>query len=340
MHIDFSKGKILPRLLLAAIILVSVPFGVKVSAAGIALTVTPSAQAVSTATGVASVSYTTSAAMPIGTVILLSYDSTYTGTLTTANTTVNTAAPTTITNATASGRTTSTITTSAAILSGATVTIATTALTSPASAGNYSFIISSSIGDNGGNLQYVGQANVVLVKALVPATLSFAIRNTADTANTNLCDMGTLTTTAVGTCGYRLKVGTNATNGYTVNVATSGNLTTGTASLPNAAVGAGGTGGTAITAGTPRYGAVITKGSATSAAATTLASVYNAGATNSVSYVNGSAATLVTVAGTNSPSVSGDVTNTSLVTHKAAISSNTAAGLYTQTATYTIIPSY
>jgi hypothetical protein len=317
----------------------TVPFASRVEAAGVAVTVTPSTQTVSTA-GTTTVSFATSAALPIGSTIILNYDSTYTGTLTTANLTVNTVAPTTVVNATASGRTTSTITTANAITSGATVTISTTGLTSPASAGNYSFAISTSVGDAGANLQYSGQANVVLVRALVTPTLSFAIRNTGDTANTNLCDMGTLSTTAVGTCGYRLKVGTNATNGYTINVTTSGNFTTGSASLANAAVGTGGTGGTAITAGTPGYGAVITKGSATSAAATTLASVYNAGATNSVSYVNTTAATVVTVAGTNNPAASADTTNTSLVTHNAAIASDTAAGLYTQTNTYTIIPSF
>ena len=334
-----SNSKFLSYVVLGGLILATVPFASRVEAAGVAVTVTPSTQTVATA-GTTTVSFTTTATLPIGSTIILNYDSTYTGTLSTANTTVNAVAPTILTNATASGRTTSTITTASAVTSGSAVTIATTALTSPVSAGNFSFAISTSVGDAGANLQYSGQANVVLVRALVTPTLSFVIRNIGDTANTNLCDMGTLSTTAVGTCGYRLKVGTNATNGYTVNLTTSGNFTTGTASLTNAAVGTAGTGGTAITAGTPGYGAVITKGSATSAAATTLASVYNAGATNSVSYVNTSSATLITVAGTNNPAASADTTNTSLVTHNAGIASDTAAGLYTQTNTYTIIPSF
>lgn len=335
------QTKLLSYMVLGGMLLATVPFASKVEAAGVAVTVTPSAQTVSTA-GSTTVSFTTSAALPLGSVILLSYDSSYTGTLTTANTTVNATAPTVaITNAISGSTTTSTITTAAAIVSGATVTIATTALTSPATAGNYAFTISTSV-DSGSNLQYSGQANVVLVRALVTPTLSFVIRNTGDTANTNLCDMGTLSTTAVGSCAYRLKIGTNATNGYTINVSTSGNFTNGTAFIPNAAAGAGGSGGSAITAGTPGYGVVITKGAATNggATATSLAAAYNAGATNSVSYVNTPATTIQTVSGSNNPAASADVTNTALVTHNAAISSDTAAGLYTQKDTYTIIPSF
>jgi hypothetical protein len=334
--LNFCKATFL--VLISFTLTVFIPVSMSVEAAGIALSVSPSTQVVSTS-GSITLSYTTSAAMAIGTTILVSYDSGYTGTLSTANTTVNGTAPTSITNATASGRTTATITTANAIASG-TVTIVTSALSTSAAAGNYSFTVSSSIGDNGANFQYVGQANVVLVRGTVQATLSFAIRNSADTANTNLCDMGNLSTTAVGNCAYRIKVGTNATNGYTVNVTTSGNFTTGTNSLSNAAVGSGGSGGTALVAGTSGYGVVVNKGVETSSGATTLASAYNAGATNSVSYVNTGVATVVTAAGPNNPAVSGDTTNTSLVTHNAAIASDTPAGVYTQTATYTVIPSY
>ncbi len=75
--------------------------------------------------------------------------------------------------------------------------------------------------------------NVVNVSANVGASLSFNIVNLGDTADTNVCQLGNVTTlTAVdldavddgdGECGYGLAVGTNATNGFTVQVTGSAN---------------------------------------------------------------------------------------------------------------------
>jgi hypothetical protein len=181
----------------------------------------------------------------------------------------------------------------------------------------------------------------VTVRARVPLQLAFVIRNTGDTANTNICDMGDLTTSAIGNCEYRLKVTTNAKTGYTINVATSGNFTNGTDTFANAAAGAGGTGGTLQVIGTERYGVKVTKGAITGAGGTTtLAAVYDAGATNNVSYVNTSSVTLITANKPNNPLASADTTNTTLVRHEGEISTNTPAGLYTQTVTYTIAPSF
>ena len=169
--------------------------------------------------------------------------------------------------------------------------------------------------------------------------LAFAIRDTTDTSNTNLCDMGDLTIAAVGNCEYRLKVTTNARLGYTINSTTTGNFTNGTDNFNNAAVGTGGTGGTAIAAGTEHYGVIITKGSITGAAGTTtLASAFNGGA-NDVAYTHTASSTILTANKPNSPATT-DVTNTTLVRHEAAISSNTPAGIYSQTVTYTIAPSF
>lgn len=215
-------------------------------------------------------------------------------------------------------------------------------LTTPVAAGNYMFQVNTSAGgtgDFGAVLQYVGGANDVEVRAFVPTNLSFVIRNVGDTDNTNTCDLGNLSTTTVASCAYRLKVGTNAANGYTIQVTTTGNLTNGVQGFANAAAGSGGTGGTNIVAGTERYGARITKGNITNGT-TSLASAYDAGATNSVSYVNTVAANLVTATGPNAPAASGDVTNTTLVTHNAAISPNTTPGNYTQTITYTVNPAF
>lgn len=306
------------------------------SAQGATITLSPSTVAVSTATTV-TLSLTTTAAVPVGgTIQVARPTSGYTGTGSLA---VSAGAIGATTNTTSGTDTLHTATVSTQIPAGA-LTITVSGLTSAATAGNYSFRVFTSAGNYGGAFQYVGQANVVTVRARVTASLAFVIRNSADTADSNTCDMGDLTVSTVGTCSYRLKVTTNARSGYSVNVQTSGNFSNGSDTFANAAAGTGGTGGTNITAGTETYGALITPGSITgSGGSVSLASAYNAGATNDVSYVNTSSATLLTANKPNNPATT-DTTNTTLVRHDAATSGSTPAGLYTQTVTYTVSPSF
>ena len=135
----------------------------------------------------------------------------------------------------------------------------------------------------------------------------------------------------------RLKVTTNASNGYSIASRTSGSLINDDAiPIPNANVGPV---GNAITVGTPRYGVIITPGSITGAGTNTLSSTFGAGA-NVVQYNHATTLTLLTSTGVNGPAASGDTANTVLVTHYLNISGNTEAGNYTQSSTYTIIPNF
>jgi len=305
-----------------------------VEAAGVTPTITPSDQTVDTTASV-DVEFTTSGDLNIGDTIELFYPDSYTGTLTTANITVNGVAPSAVVNNTVGTEVQSILTLANAITTGSNVTISTTGLTTPVAAGNYAFkIVTPS--DFGGNFQYVGEDNVVEVRAFVPMSLSFAIRDSADSADTNVCDMGTVTTAAVGECSYRLKVGTNAENGYIVTVAVDGDFDNGSHNAVNAAPGAA---GTAITAGTETYGAIIDEGVVTSASGVTVAAAYDAG-TNEVAYNNTTPANLLTAAGPNSPLATGDTTNTSLVTHRFGIADETPSGRYLQEVTYTVSPSF
>ena len=307
---------------------------VKVSAAGVSVSLTPSTANVST-TGNITLAYTSTVSVPTtGTISIGMPSGAYTGTPTF---TIGAAAAT-FTSGTSGGVITYTLTPGAVVAVGS-VSIVISGFTTPSAQQNAAFTVTTSTGDYGGAFQYVGSANVVQVRAFVPTSLSFSIRNSADTANTNTCDMGNLVTTTVGNCTYRLKIAQNATNGVNVFVTTSGNFTNGTASFTNAVAGTGGTGGTAITTGAENYGVLIAKGSITNGT-TALTTAYNGGATNSVLFTNTTAASMLTYSGPNNPSASGDTTNTALVTHNAAISSNTRAGLYTQTVTYTVTPSF
>ncbi len=324
---------------LVALTLVIMAFGnlglVQTRAAGVNVVLSPSTMTVSSATTV-TLTFTTTAPVPVnGTIQVYRPTAGYTGTAALA---VSAGAIGATTNTVSGSDTLSTATVSTQIPAGA-LTITVSGLSTSATAANNSFKIYTSAGDYGGAFQYVGLANVVTVRARVLSTLSFAIRNNTDTGDTNICDMGDLIVSAIGACEYRLKVATNAANGYTINVTTSGNFTNGAYPFANAAVGSGGTGGTAQVAGTELYGAIITKGSITSIGGTTvLAALYNAGASN-VSYVNTASATLLTANKPNSP-VASDTTNTTLVRHEAAISNATPAGIYQQTVTYTVSPSF
>lgn len=171
--------------------------------------------------------------------------------------------------------------------------------------------------------------------------LAFAIRNVSDTSGSNLCQLGTATTTSLSQCQYRLKITTNATNGYTVFVETNAGLNNGVHSIEDAAVGTGGGGGhdiSDLTVGTERYGAFIVAGSATSGTAT-LANLFNAGAVNEVRFNNSPSTTLYTVNGPNNPGVT-DTVNTALITHRLNISTSTPAGFYKQKIIYTVTPNF
>lgn len=307
-------------------------------AGGVTPTITPSAQAVATA-GSISLQYNVGAAMSAGSTITLNYNTGYTGTITTANTTVNTVAPTSVSAPVVTGSTARVVITLANSVSAAgSLNLTMTGLTTPVTAGNYAFTLSTSTNDFGGNFQYVGEANVVEVRAFVPLRLAFSIRNTSDTANTNVCDLGEVSTTAVASCAYRLKVSTNAASGYTVSMQANGNLTNGVYSIANAS--AGPTGST-ITAGTELYGVKVDAGSITGTGTISTLSSYTSSVSNSVYYASTTAANIIQSTGPNStPAAGGDTTNTSLITHRLAISDNTPVGNYTQRITYKVTPTF
>jgi Domain of unknown function (DUF2341) len=168
---------------------------------------------------------------------------------------------------------------------------------------------------------------------------SFVLRNSTDTGPyTNSCDFGDLSTSSVATCQYRLKYSTSSGNGYTIQVQTSSGLTNGADVIANAAAGTGGAGGTLISAGSERYGAIITPGSCTRGT-TTLANAFSPTPGNSVLFNYPTATTVLSCNGQNIP-LATDTTNTTLVTLNASISTNTPAGIYTQTVTWTVVPNY
>jgi hypothetical protein len=211
----------------------------------------------------------------------------------------------------------------------------TTVTSNPATQGFYQVVIktldvssSDATLDQGAAVVSVGDEEDVTVTAEVNPSLAFAIRNTADTAEltSNLCALGTLTTTAVSTCAYRLKVSTNADDGYTVTITSDGALNTATADID--AIAEEGT----VTLGTEGYGILFAGGASSEGGV----SITESGDfSDDDTPIPTSATTLYTSDGPNAPSAP-DTTNTALVTHRAAIDAATPSGTYDQVVTYAV----
>jgi hypothetical protein len=220
-------------------------------------------------------------------------------------------------------------------------------VTSPATAGSYSVRLTDDNGTFDSAMYYVGDDNDVFVIANVAPSLSFNIRTLADDADTNVCSFGTVSPSdtlpnydnvddGASECGYALAVGTNAANGFQVQITaddqlngTSGNI----ADLSN--------GGT-FSAGVEAYGLANVTSSTSGRNVTTgdyTESILRNGnfalgastgtniplsATNFVSYTNG----IQYVAGV-------DNLDTTSVVHGLVIGSGTPAGYYDQVVTYT-----
>jgi hypothetical protein len=214
-----------------------------------------------------------------------------------------------------------------------------------ATAQNYSIsVFTSNPADFGSALFYANGGNLVNVTANVPATLAFSIRNAADAANTNSCALGTLTTAATSTCDYRLRVETNASNGFTATIVGNHDLASGSATMTsatdngNANAGTEGYGISSLTGataggrngGTGAFDQPVTE---SSVVGTTFATDISPVPTTS-------AVTIISYPASFSVSSTPSLTGTSLVTHYANISGGTPAGNYSQTVTYIVTASY
>jgi hypothetical protein len=330
-----SFKKIVASTLMLGMMTVGLSNSFQASAAGLAVTLSPST---STVSNTASITLSATLINPIdvaGLVQVVYPTAGYTGTPTLSISTGTVGATTTAT----SGSDTivsAPVTTTAIPAGAAVVTIA--GLTTSSIPSINALSLYTSGGDFGSAFQYSGGANEVTVRGIVPVSLSFTIRNAADTANTNVCDMGNLSISTIGSCSYRLKVKTNAQNGYTINKASATGFTNGSYVFEDANISNAGTGGSAQSAGEELYGAKIDKGSvSTAGGVVTLAANFDAGAINNVNYSGTSPEALVSSNKPNNPTAT-DTVNTSLVTHEAGIRSSTAAGIYTQKVTYTVTP--
>ncbi len=305
----------------------------KVYAAGVAVTITPAALTASTPTNI-SFSYIASA----------DYANTNTVSITAPSgiTVANCASPTTDADGDATPDGSANVAgqvytyTFSASTTNADTTGVTFCINLSAATGNYGISFTDSktnIANNdfGAALIYVGSANVVNVTAQVEPALSFVIRNTADTGNTNTCALGTLSLVAVNTCGYRLKVTTNSGSGYAIQINTDGDLRrSGSGDVINSLDIDRVAENSTVTAGVEGYGIAITAGSITGGTLTLQGDFTD----NDTPLPISSVTSLATTNGNNNPATT-DTTNTMLITHRASMDGDTTTGNYTQQVTYT-----
>ena len=219
-------------------------------------------------------------------------------------------------------------------------------LTFDGSATNYalSMYASGSVADFGSALFYAHGGNQVNVSANVPASLSFAIRNAADDADSHSCDLGALSSTASSTCSYRLKIGTNAANGFQATVVANHDLTDSHSDVITSIAD-----DAASNPGSAQYGISTVEGATAGGwvSGDTFTSPITVDTQAGYSYntlnTPVSTSTAQDIVGASHPFDNGgttSLTNTTLVTHFANINSATPAGNYSQTVTYVVTGSY
>jgi len=167
--------------------------------------------------------------------------------------------------------------------------------------------------------------------------LSFSIRNSSETADTNACALGTLSTTSVSTCSYRLKIGSTASAGFQVGLWADDQLNQSTASIDVDDV----TENFTVAAGTEGHGITVApptdNGTAGTATTWTEQSPFD---DDDTPIPAGEALMDVIFASNGTQDVdlngTGDLDGTTLVTHRTAISTATREGSYDQVVTYVV----
>lgn len=227
-------------------------------------------------------------------------------------------------------------------------------VTSYSNTGNYTVTLNDDNAQYSQAFYYVADDNDVMIRGLVEPTLSLELVKPEDDGNLLdtvsggtegpwLCDLDTLTTSAVNECSYRLKVSTNASQGYTVFVQSDGNLRSGTNDIDDVQDGQ------VVNSNSEEYGIDLEPGYRTLDKSTTTGPELSRGGNfvagnTGIGQFDAAAVPLYSAQGPNDPPAThiGTEENryTGLVTHRAAISADTGAGHYTHMVSYTVVPTF
>lgn len=167
--------------------------------------------------------------------------------------------------------------------------------------------------------------------------LSFSIRNSGETADTNACALGTLSTASVSTCSYRLKIGSTASAGFQVGLWADDQLNQTTASIDVDDI----TENFTVVAGIEGHGITIVpptdNGIMGTATAWTEQDPFDDDDTP-IPAGEGNMDVIFASNGTQDVDIygTGNLDGTTLITHRAAISTATQTGSYDQVVIYIV----
>jgi hypothetical protein len=211
----------------------------------------------------------------------------------------------------------------------------------PTSGGTYSVAVSGSFGGTGTlyvPITSTADDDQVTVSADVPGTLTFAIRNAAEDADTNACALGTLSTSSIASCSYRLKIGASTAAGFQVGLWADDQLNQASASIDIDDIAENGT----IIAGTEGYGiASIDPPTNNGPAGTATTWIEQDPFDDDDTPIPVGEANMDVIFASNGTQDvdmlgTGDTDGTTLVAHEAAISTATQSGSYDQIVTYIV----
>lgn len=201
--------------------------------------------------------------------------------------------------------------------------------------------------DFGSALFYANGGNQVTVSASVPAILSFSIRTLDDTADTNVCNLGTLSLSATSLCEYRLRLATNANGGLQVRVQANHDFTNAaqTATFTNIADN-----DPFVSPGTEGYAYSLVQAATTGVrdpngdfidgfaeASSTPGFDFSQDTTPVPTSTN---ALFIYASAAVSPGAAPSPSDLARIRHSASISAGTPAGSYSQIVTYTVTASF
>ncbi len=194
----------------------------------------------------------------------------------------------------------------------------------PETAEVYYISLSGSFGDMGTISVQILTTDTVGFKATIEPSLSFELRNSDDTGYFQGCNFGVVSPSIVSQCSYRLAAETNLTSGFQIFIDSDGNLRNANSSIANVEEDH------IVAAGTEGYGLALV-------AATGLT---EAGDFNDDDTPISSTGTLLVSSNLVYNYIQGDLSTSSLITQKLAVSRITLPGYYNQRISYSILGNF
>lgn len=194
----------------------------------------------------------------------------------------------------------------------------------PTIAGSYNISLAGDFGDLGVLAVQIVTSDSVVLEAEIAPELSFALRNSDDTATFNECNLGSITYFGISQCQYRLAAQTNAVRGFEIYVKVDGNLRNSYDEIANISEN------NLVIQGEEGHGIGVQAGAGISE---------QGDFTDDDTPLSTSDQLLIKTDSVYNY-IQGNLASSSLITHKASVSPETEAGVYSQVIYYTILANY